>query len=142
MNLGEFIRKLIRNYMPESTSQLRMEEVFDDYYKELTVIGQCDYDKAYSDIFRNYDKSKMPNCSYLIPLLNKYKVSNNMTCPIVQIINFKTIKNGVVKEYAFSTADDTYEELKRKWEKLGWHVITDKYGEEIPIRDYHYAKEG
>lgn len=130
MNLGEFIRKLIRNYMPESTSQSRMEEVFDDFFNELSIIGQCDYDKAYSDIFRNYDKSKMPNCSYLIPLLSKYKANNNMTCP-VQIINFNVLRDGKKREYAFSTATDNYEELKKKHEKLGDIVLTDKYGNDL-----------
>lgn len=140
MNLGEFIKKLIRNYLPESTSQTRIEEVFNDYYKELSTCGNCDYDKAYSEIFRTYDKVRMPNAAYLIEVLNKYRVitsENGMTCP-VQIINFNVLRDGKKREYAFSTATDNYEELKRKHEKLGDIVITDKYGNDLSeeeIRD-------
>ena len=139
MNLGEFIRKLMRNYMPESTSQARLEEVFNDYFKELSAVGNCDYDKAYSDIFRTYDKIRMPNAAYLIGILSKYKITYG-NADIVQIINFKVMKNGEKEDYAFSTADTSYEALKRQWEKKGYFVITDKYGEEVGIKDVHYAK--
>ena len=139
MNLGEFIRKLLRNYMPESTSQSRIEEIFNDYYKELSACGNCDYDKAYSEIFRTYDKARMPNAAYLIEILSKYKATFG-NADIVQIINFKIMQNGIKKEFAFSTADCSYESLKRKWEKLGWYVVTDKYGNDVGIKDVHYAK--
>ena len=139
MNLGEFIRKLMRNYMPESTSQSRTEEVFDDYFKELSAVGNCDYDRAYSEIFRTYDKIRMPNASYIIGILSKYKITYG-NADIVQIINFKAIRNGEIWDGAFSTADCSYGDVKRKFEKDGYYVLTNKYGEYEGIKDYHYAK--
>ena len=142
MNAKEFLQKVFKIYPPSRQKQEDIQGLFDEYYYRLMQQGNFDYDSAYNELFETYRKNALPSYPELYETLCKYRIvqnDNGMTCP-VQIINFNIIKNGEKREYAFSTATDNYADLKRKWEKLGWYVITDKYGEEIKIKDVHYAK--
>ena len=142
MNAKEFLQKVFKIYPPSRQKQEDIQGLFDEYYYRLMQQGKFDYDSAYNELFESYRKTTLPSYPELYETICKYRVIENdigMTCP-VQIINFKVVQNGIKKEFAFSTADCSYEALKRKWEKLGWYVVTDKYGNDVGIKDVHYAK--
>ena len=145
MNAKEFLNKVFKMFpFPKSYSETQQQDIYDQYYYGIMKEGNFNFEKAFEELMNTYTKQTYPSYAEIKNILIKYRViqrsDNGMTCP-VQIINFKVMRNGVKRDYAFSTADSTYEVLKRQWERKGYYVITDKYGEDIPINDYHYAKE-
>lgn len=133
---SQFLSRVFLYFPPKLVEGITFEDVFSDYYKTLNTF-KTNYELAFSEFMRTYDRKTTPNCEFLYKILDKYRIETEENKEEKGIC-YKNVSakapNGIVYEFAYGgNTGVTEEQAKRNLIKRGFTLVEDKKNEKVYV---------
>lgn len=133
---SQFLSRVFLYFPPKLVEGITFEDVFSDYYKTLNTF-KTNYELAFSEFMRTYDRKTTPNCEFLYKILDKYRIETEENKEYKGIC-YKNVSakapNGIVYDFAYGgNTGVTEEQAKRNLIKRGFTLVEDKKNEKVYV---------
>lgn len=129
---SQFLNRVFLYFPPKLVEGVTFESVFDDYFNALNNF-KSNYELAFSEFMRTYDRRTTPSCEFLYKMLDKFRIEppEEKESKSIRYSNLSAkAPNGIVYEFAYGgNTGVTIEQAKRNLIKRGFTLVEEKRNE-------------